>query len=226
MPLYTHNKFALSRLKKLSAAVTLALALPMAANAAGLGKLTVLSSLGQPLRAEIELNSVSKEEEGALVARLAPADAFKKANIDFNPVLSSLRFSVEQRQGKQLIRISSSQAINEPFVDLLLELSGGGSRLVREYTFLLDPPDMRKPQTPQSAPATPPAAKPAATAPAKPAAAPVAAAPAASAPAANATPTAAAINNSDEEPTSRIVTKSAPSSQAEELIRNGRSNDQ
>src|SRR5450830_271633 len=230
MPLYTHNKFALSRLKKLSAAVTLALALPMAANAAGLGKLTVLSSLGQPLRAEIELNSVSKEEEGALVARLAPADAFKKANIDFNPVLSSLRFSVEQRQGKQLIRISSSQAINDPFVDLLLELSGGGSRLVREYTFLLDPPDMRKPQTPQSAPATPPAAKPAAsapaTAPAKPAAAPVAAAPAASAPAANATPTAAAINNSDEEPTSRIVTKSAPSSQAEELIRNGRSNDQ
>jgi pilus assembly protein FimV len=230
MPLYTHNKFALSRLKKLSAAVTLALALPMAANAAGLGKLTVLSSLGQPLRAEIELNSVSKEEEGALVARLAPADAFKKANIDFNPVLSSLRFSVEQRQGKQLIRISSSQAINEPFVDLLLELSGGGSRLVREYTFLLDPPDMRKPQTAQSAPATPPASKPAASAPvtasAKPAAAPVAVAPAASAPAANATPTAAAINNSDEEPTSRIVTKAAPSSEAEELIRNGRSNDQ
>ena len=234
MPLYTDNKFALSRLKKLSAAVTLALALPMAAHAAGLGKLTVLSSLGQPLRAEIELNSVSKEEEGALVARLAPADAFKKANIDFNPVLSSLRFSVEQRQGKQLIRISSSQAINEPFVDLLLELSGGGSRLVREYTFLLDPPDMRKPQSAQAAPATPPVTPPAAAPAAKPAAnAPAAAAvpakpAAASAPAATPAPAAAvaAINNSDEEPTSRIVTKSAPSSQAEELIRNGRSGDQ
>lgn len=237
MPLYTHNKFPLSRLKKLSAAVTLALALPMSAHAAGLGKLTVLSSLGQPLRAEIELTSVSKEEEGSLVARLAPTDAFRKANIDVNPVLSSLRFSVEQRQGKQFIRISSAQAINEPFVDLLLELSGGGSRLVREYTFLLDPPDTRKPQTAQAAPATPPAtppaAKPAAATPtpapaAKPAATPpaVTAAPAAaSAPAITAAAPAMA-NTNDEEPTSRIVTKSAPSSQAEELIRNGRSSEQ
>lgn len=229
MPLYTHNKFPLSQLKKLSAAVALALALPMAAHAAGLGKLTVLSSLGQPLRAEIELTSVSKEEEGALVARLAPADAFRKANIDVNPVLSSLRFSVEQRQGKQFIRITSAQAINEPFVDLLLELSGGGARLVREYTFLLDPPDMRKPQTAQASPpppaAAPAAAKPAASAPA------AAAAPAAPAkpamPAPVATPAAAtAISNSDEEPVSRIVTKAAPSSLAEELIRNGASSEQ
>jgi len=228
MPLYTHNKFPLSQLKKLSAAVALALALPMAAHAAGLGKLTVLSSLGQPLRAEIELTSVSKEEEGALVARLAPADAFRKANIDVNPVLSSLRFSVEQRQGKQFIRITSTQVINEPFVDLLLELSGGGARLVREYTFLLDPPDMRKPQTAQASPppaAAPAAAKPAVSAPA------VVAAPAAPAKAATPSPVAppaaaTAISNSDEEPVSRIVTKAAPSSLAEELIRNGASSEQ
>jgi pilus assembly protein FimV len=230
MPLHTDNKFPLSRLKKLSAAVTLAVILPMGAHAAGLGKLTVLSALGQPLRAEIELTSVSKEEEGSLVARLAPADAFRKANIDFNPVLSSLRFSVEQRQGRQLIRVSSAQALNEPFVDLLLELSGGGTRLVREYTFLLDPPDMRKPQAAQSAPATPPAAAPAvakpapaptaaaATPAAKPAAAP-APVPAVSAPSAPA-------NNGDDEPVSSIVTKSAPSPLAEEIIRNGRSSEQ
>src|SRR5450830_61110 len=228
MPLYTHNKFPLSQLKKLSAAVALALALPMAAHAAGLGKLTVLSSLGQPLRAEIELTSVSKEEEGALVARLAPADAFRKTNIDVNPVLSSLRFSVEQRQGKQFIRITSTQVINEPFVDLLLELSGGGARLMREYTFLLDPPDMRKPQTAQASPppaAAPAAAKPAVSAPA------VVAAPAAPAKAATPSPVAppaaaTAISNSDEEPVSRIVTKAAPSSLAEELIRNGASSEQ
>ncbi len=236
MPLHTDNKFPLSRLKKLSAAVTLAVILPMGAHAAGLGKLTVLSALGQPLRAEIELTSVSKEEEGSLVARLASADAFRKANIDFNPVLSSLRFSVEQRQGRQLIRISSAQALNEPFVDLLLELSGGGTRLVREYTFLLDPPDMRKPQAAQSAPATPSAAAPAVAKPAAaaattatPAAKPAAAAPAAPAVAAAApaaSTSSAAANNSDDEPVSSIVTKSAPSPLAEELIRNGRSSEQ
>jgi pilus assembly protein FimV len=233
MPLHTDNKFPLSRLKKLSAAVTLAVVLPMGAHAAGLGKLTVLSALGQPLRAEIELTSVSKEEEGSLVARLAPADAFRKANIDFNPVLSSLRFSVEQRQGRQLIRISSAQALNEPFVDLLLELSGGGTRLVREYTFLLDPPDMRKPQAAQSAPAMPPAAAPAVTRPAAvaatPAAKPAAAAPAAPVAAPTTAPTTASsapANSSDDEPVSSIVTKSAPSPLAEEIIRNGRSSEQ
>ena len=226
MPLHTDHKFPLSRLKKLSAAVTLAVILPMGAHAAGLGKLTVLSALGQPLRAEIELTSVSKEEEGSLVARLAPADAFRKANIDFNPVLSSLRFSVEQRQGRQLVRISSAQALNEPFVDLLLELSGGGTRLVREYTFLLDPPDMRKPQAAQSAPATPPAAAPAVAKPAAVAATtatPVAKPAPAAAPA---TASSASTNNSDDEPVSSIVTKSAPSPLAEEIIRNGRSSEQ
>lgn len=220
-------------MKKLSVAVSLALALPLAANAAGLGKLTVLSALGQPLRAEIELTSVSKEEEGSLVARLASADAFRKANIDVNPVLSSLRFSVEQRQGKQLIRITSAQAINEPFVDLLLELSGGGSRQVREYTFLLDPPDLRKPQTAQAAPtpapvATPPAAAKAPVAEPKApavgrlmaAVTPPATSSTAPAPSAPATPMG---STGDEEPVSKIVTKAAPSSLAEELISKGRS---
>ncbi|MTV41963.1 pilus assembly protein FimV, partial [Duganella radicis] len=119
------------------------------ANAAGLGKLTVLSSLGQPLRAEIELTAVSADEASALVARLAPTDAFRSANIDFNPALMSLRFEVEQRNGRQVIKVSSSQPINEPFVDMLLELTWTGGRMVREYTFLLDPPDLRATQAPQ-----------------------------------------------------------------------------
>ncbi|MFA9218824.1 MAG: FimV family protein, partial [Sphingomonadaceae bacterium] len=110
-----------------------------AVNAAGLGKLTVLSSLGQPLKAEIELTSVTADDAGAIVAKLAPVDAFRAANIDFNPTLLSLRFEIEARNGRQIIRISSGQPVNEPFVDMLLELNWTGGRMVREYTFLLDP---------------------------------------------------------------------------------------
>ena len=145
-------------LKTLAGALACAV---LQAQAAGLGKLTVLSALGQPLQAEIELSSVASGEAGALVARLASADAYRGANIEFNPTLSSLRFAVEQRAGRQVIRISSSQAVNEPFVDLLLELSWDGGRLVREYTFLLDPPDLRQTQSAQvAAPAAPAAAAP------------------------------------------------------------------
>jgi pilus assembly protein FimV len=145
-----HNRpFVSFALKSLTSAVASAVLLAASANAAGLGKLTVLSSLGQPLRAEIELTAVSADEASALVAKLAPAEAFRSANIDFNPALMSLRFEVEARNGKQVIKVSSNQPINEPFVDMLLELNWTGGRMVREYTFLLDPPDLRATQAPQ-----------------------------------------------------------------------------
>jgi pilus assembly protein FimV len=54
-----------SALKTLTAAVASAVLLSSAANAAGLGKLTVLSALGQPLRAEIELSAVAASTSGS-----------------------------------------------------------------------------------------------------------------------------------------------------------------
>jgi pilus assembly protein FimV len=158
---FTHRPPILSfALKTLTVAVASAVLLSGAANAAGLGKLTVLSALGQPLRAEIELTAVSGDEASGLVAKLASTDAFKVANIDFNPALLSLRFAVEQRGGRQFIRITSSQPLNEPFVDMLLELSWNNGRLVREYTFLLDPAELRATQTAQAgAPVEAPAAQ-------------------------------------------------------------------
>jgi pilus assembly protein FimV len=133
MPVQKPSKVASFALKTLTAAVLGGAVLaPLTVNAAGLGKLTVLSSLGQPLRAEIELTAVSPEEASELVAKLASPDAFRAANIEFNPALLSLRFEVEARGARQFIRITSSQTINEPFVDMLLELTWTNGRLVRE----------------------------------------------------------------------------------------------
>src|SRR5690606_14389652 len=130
------------KLKTLSAAL-LSVAVLSSVHAAGLGRLTVQSSLGQPLRAEIELTSVAPDELSSLAPRLAPAEAYRQANIELNPTLLSLRFAVEQRPGGPVVRVTSTQPVNEPFVDMLLELGGTPGRLVREYTFLLDPPEMR-----------------------------------------------------------------------------------
>jgi pilus assembly protein FimV len=152
MPVQKPSKVTSFALKTLTSAVLSSMVLlSPSANAAGLGKLTVLSSLGQPLRAEIELTSVTPEEAAELVAKLATPDAFRAANIDFNPALMNLRFEVEARGGRQFIRVSSPQPINEPFVDMLLELTWTNGRLVREYTFLLDPADMRAANAPQVA---------------------------------------------------------------------------
>ncbi|MCS6945624.1 MAG: FimV/HubP family polar landmark protein [Sutterellaceae bacterium] len=126
--------------------------------AAGLGRLTVQSALGQPLRAEVEVTSVSREEAGTLSVRLAPPSAFRQANLEFNPALSALRFDLERRgDNTYVVRISSLQPINEPYLDLLLELSWATGRVLREYTVLLDPPALRT--APEViAPVTPPTA--------------------------------------------------------------------
>ena len=167
------------------------LALPVLAHAAGLGRLTVQSYLGQPLRAEIEVVSVQAGEESSLEARLASGNAFAQAGIEFNPALSTIRFEMEKRNGQPYIRVTTRQPVNEPFVDLLVELRWSTGLFVREYTVLLDPPGYEAPKpaaaaAPASmatAPATAesPAPKPApATAEAKPEARPEApAAPAA-----------------------------------------------
>jgi len=69
-------------------------------HAAGLGQLSVISPLGQPLNAEIEIVSLQPGEEEGLVARLAPPDAFRAAGIDFNPALVTARFTLERRGGR------------------------------------------------------------------------------------------------------------------------------
>ena len=134
------------------------LAMPFGASAAGLGKLTVLSVLGQPLRAEVDL-SASREELASLAARLATPEAFRQAGIEYIPALNGMRLSVDKRaNGQPVLRLTSDRSINEPFLDILVEMSWASGRLVREYTFLLDPPEAAPKSTPAAAPVTLPEA--------------------------------------------------------------------
>jgi pilus assembly protein FimV len=113
----------------------------MAAYGAGLGKLTVISTLGQPFRGEIDLVSVKKDELSSLTARIASPDAFKQADLPYTAYVSNLKLAIETRpNGEPYLRVSSFQPLNEPFVDFLVELTWSSGRLVRAYTALVDPP--------------------------------------------------------------------------------------
>lgn len=133
-----------SKFKKCALALAVASCMSLAtgsAFAAGLGKLTVFSSLGQPLKAEVDL-SATREELVGMTARLAAPEVFKQAGVDFAPALTDLQFKVHRRaNGKPVLQLSSSRPVNEPFLDFLVELTWPSGRLVREYTFLLDPPE-------------------------------------------------------------------------------------
>ena len=165
MPVHTRPRVASLAIKTLSSAVACAVLLSPAASAAELGKITVLSAAGQPLRAEVELSAIKPDEAASLLAKLAPPDAYRQANVEFNPALNALTFAVENRNGKPFIRISSAQPVAEPMVDLLLELSSKSGRQVREYAFVLDTPEARQTRGAQvTAPVEPGKAKPAAAA--------------------------------------------------------------
>lgn len=175
-----------SLLKLLGAVV--ALTLSTCVSAVGMGGINVASALGQPLKADIELVSVNKAEKASLVARLASPDIYRGAGLEY-PYGTKFKFQIESRaNGEPYIKVSSAQPINDPFVSMLVELTWASGKLLREYTFLLDPPDyvaeQPKPVEVQAvAPAAPAAPPETATKPVE-QAAPVAEAPAATAPAA------------------------------------------
>ena len=156
--------------------------LPAAASAAGLGQINVMSSLGQVLHAEIDVLSVRKEDAGTVLVRLATPEAYRQANVEYGGALRGMSVSLMQRANGQLfVRVYSAQPVNEPFVNLLIEISGRESTLVRQYSILLDPPGYASAPVgaaPALAEAPPPARVETRPAPPRPAPAAVAAPPA------------------------------------------------
>ena len=76
-------------------------------------------------------------------AQLASPETFKQSGVDYSTTLLAIRFRLDKRaNGQAVIKLTSDSPINDPFIDMLLELNWPAGRLVREYTFLLDPPQM------------------------------------------------------------------------------------
>ena len=123
--------------------------------ALGLGRLSVQSSLGETLRAEIDVTSLTPEEAANLKIRIAPPDSYRAAGVDYNSVLPTTQAALLRRaDGLPFLRLTSDRVVQEPFVDVILELSWSTGRLVREYTLLFDPPSERPlAAAPASAPA-------------------------------------------------------------------------
>jgi len=189
--------------------------------ALGLGRLQVQSALGETLRAEIDVTSLSPEEAANLQVKVASPDAYKAAGVDYNAVLPATRVSLEKRaDGRPYLRLTSDRGVQEPFVDVILEINWSTGRLTREYTLLFDPPVTARAPAPSTAPAMAAAepARPAAQTRPAPARAPSAEPAAPAAPAAKSTePRAPATQRAAAAP----ATKAGPESGDEYRVRQG-----
>src|ERR1700691_2574551 len=127
--------------KSFGRALALLLLCPPAAFALGLGDIHLQSSLNAPLNAEIELVGATPEDLASLHAAVANHDTFTRYGLDFPGFLGGISMRPEHTaDGRDVIKVSSREAITEPFVTLLVEVTWGRGQLVREYTVLLDPP--------------------------------------------------------------------------------------
>jgi pilus assembly protein FimV len=155
-----------------------------AALALGLGPVHVKSRLNQPLDAEISIVQGSVDEAAGLIVQLASGEDFDRVGLDRSRISVPLEFTLARNsRGEPVIRVTSKEAIREPFLDFLVEANWPKGRLLREYTVLLDPPvtapvraqapvvasqpaapatTTTRPLTPRPAPHAAPATKPAA----------------------------------------------------------------
>jgi pilus assembly protein FimV len=194
--------------------------------AVGFGSANVASALGQPLKVDIALKDVSGSNAVGLSAHLASPDAFKAAGLDYPYHLARLKFEIVTRNDQAYIEITSKEPVNDSFINLLVELTWNSGKLLREYTFLLDPPDYHA-EMPKGEPVAP--IEPVVAAPAQPpeapAVAPLTPGEAASAPAVTAEPvqpagvvaaSAPAAGETEEAAAAASAPSAAPAASAEE----------
>ncbi|MEO8747889.1 MAG: FimV/HubP family polar landmark protein [Rhodanobacter sp.] len=142
----------MNRLLKLPLVIALALGSTQLL-AVDFGQVRVMSNLGQPLQAEIPLRGVTAAELQNLTAQLASGEEYERAGITGGRTKVPLSFSVVTGPGGQrVIRITSTTPVDDPYLDLLLDVNTSSGKSVHEFAILLDPPG-----TPEPAIATGPA---------------------------------------------------------------------
>jgi pilus assembly protein FimV len=119
----------------------MALSMPGAANALGLGDIHVDSGLNERLAAEIDIVGATATELTELQAAVANRETFLHYGTDRPGFLSSTTFKVTQdSQGRPVLAVRSSESFTEPVVNFLVDLHWRNGEVIRQYTLLLDPP--------------------------------------------------------------------------------------
>lgn len=119
--------------------LSLLAASPMAL-ALGLADPRVESTLDSPLQARLPITDVGGLDPSLIKARLATADAFAQAGIPRTTLVESVNATIAREPGGLMLVLSTSQAVHEPYLNLLVTLEWPGGRQRQEVTLLLDPP--------------------------------------------------------------------------------------
>ncbi len=116
---------------------------PMWVYALGLGEIKLRSSLEEPFDAEIELTSASSSVLKTLQVKLASNEDFSRVGIKPVAAVKLLRFEVVKKPGGgAAVHVTTPEPVHDPYLNFLIEANWGRGRVLREYTVLLDPPEL------------------------------------------------------------------------------------
>jgi FimV-like protein len=113
--------------------------LPEVGFSLGFGQIKLYSYLNEPLDAEIELQGAEDIDTSHLIVSLASVEDFKRIELVRPYFLSKLRFEVVQQNKRAILKVTSEDAVKQPYLEFLVLLTWPEGRVVRDYTLLLDP---------------------------------------------------------------------------------------
>ena len=132
-----------SRVRPLVRGLVLLLAMlgATAAQALTIGDIKLHSKIGEPLRATVALGNVGDLSGDQLLVGRASEDVYRAYGVDRASYNSPLRFElVVDAKGNASVNVTTPAPVNEPFVDMVMEVRWPAGRSVRQFTLLLDLP--------------------------------------------------------------------------------------
>jgi len=108
-------------------------------SALGLGEIYPQSELNEPLSATIEIIDATGLDQNDLQVRLASQEDFDRLGVSRDFILTTLRFEVDLISRPAVIRVSTERPVQEPFLNFVLDLQSPKTRMLKEFTILLNP---------------------------------------------------------------------------------------
>lgn len=107
--------------------------------ALSIGEITLHSTLGQPLNAQLSINNLGDLQAAQMIIRHTPLETYDKLKIERPTVLQAIAFNIVTHNKQSYIQLSTKTAINEPYIRFLVHIRWPQGELLKEITLLLDP---------------------------------------------------------------------------------------
>lgn len=104
--------------------------------ALGISDMTLLSKLGDPLTAQLQLTNTEDLSDAQILIRQATEPMYKKLGVESSSAYYPLNFSLKQ---DRTVVITTREPIKEPYLNFILEFRWPEGKLYKEFKLLIDP---------------------------------------------------------------------------------------